>query len=223
MSKAKEKYYVVWHGVEPGIYNSWPKCQEQIKGFEGALYKSFDSEEEAEEAYHSSPYLYIKPRNSEAAEKKDKLQNPPSNRTDTVLPLPLEVKAEALAVDAACSGNPGPMEYRGVYLKTGQEVFHYGPVHGTNNIGEFLAIVHGLALLKQKGTAMTIYSDSRNAMLWVKNKKCKTKLERTAKTEQLFQLIERAELWLKENTHNIPLLKWETEKWGEIPADFGRK
>lgn len=223
MSKAKKKYYVVWHGVEPGIYNSWPKCQEQIKGFEGALYKSFDSEEEAEEAYHSSPYLYIKPRNSEAAEKKDKLQNPPSNRTDTVLPLPLEVKAEALAVDAACSGNPGPMEYRGVYLKTGQEVFHYGPVHGTNNIGEFLAIVHGLALLKQKGSAMTIYSDSRNAMLWVKNKKCKTKLERTAKTEQLFQLIERAELWLKENTHNIPLLKWETEKWGEIPADFGRK
>ena len=223
MSKAKKKYYVVWHGVEPGIYNSWPKCQEQIKGFEGALYKSFDSEEEAEEAYHSSPYLYIKPRNSEAAEKKDKLQNPPTNRTDTVLPLPLEVKAEALAVDAACSGNPGPMEYRGVYLKTGQEVFHYGPVHGTNNIGEFLAIVHGLALLKQKGTAMTIYSDSRNAMLWVKNKKCKTKLERTPKTEQLFQLIERAELWLKENTYNIPLLKWETEKWGEIPADFGRK
>lgn len=223
MSKAKKKYYVVWHGVEPGIYNSWPKCQEQIKGFEGALYKSFDSEEEAEEAYHSSPYLYIKPRNSEAAEKKDKLQNPPTNRTDTVLPLPLEVKAEALAVDAACSGNPGPMEYRGVYLKTGQEVFHYGPVHGTNNIGEFLAIVHGLALLKQKGAAMTIYSDSRNALLWVKNKKCKTKLERTAKTEQLFQLIERAELWLKENTHNIPLLKWETEKWGEIPADFGRK
>lgn len=223
MNKAKKKYYVVWHGVESGIYNSWPKCQEQIKGFEGALYKSFDSEEEAEEAYHSSPYLYIKPRNSEAAEKKDKLQNPPSNRTDTVLPLPLEVKAEALAVDAACSGNPGPMEYRGVYLKTGQEVFHYGPVHGTNNIGEFLAIVHGLALLKQKGAAMTIYSDSRNALLWVKNKKCKTKLERTAKTEQLFQLIERAELWLKENTHKIPLLKWETEKWGEIPADFGRK
>lgn len=223
MSKAKKKYYVVWHGVEPGIYHSWPKCQEQIKGFEGALYKSFDSEEEAEEAYHSSPYLYIKQKNSANHPKASQLQNPPSNRTDTVLPLPLEVKAEALAVDAACSGNPGPMEYRGVYLKTGQEVFHYGPVHGTNNIGEFLAIVHGLALLKQKGAAMTIYSDSRNALLWVKNKKCKTKLERTAKTEQLFQLIERAELWLKENTHNIPLLKWETEKWGEIPADFGRK
>ncbi len=223
MSKAKKKYYVVWHGVEPGIYNSWPKCQEQIKGFEGALYKSFDSEEEAEEAYHSSPYLYIKQRNSANQPKATQLQNPPSDRTDTVLPLPLEVKAEALAVDAACSGNPGPMEYRGVYLRTGQEVFRYGPVHGTNNIGEFLAIVHGLALLKQKGSAMTIYSDSRNAMLWVKNKKCKTKLERTAKTEQLFQLIERAELWLKENTYNIPLLKWETEKWGEIPADFGRK
>ena len=141
-----------------------------------------------------------------------------------MLPLPPEVNANALAVDAACSGNPGPMEYRGVDLATGQEVFHFGPVHGTNNIGEFLAIVHALALLKQQGRTMTVYSDSRNALLWVKARKCRTKLARTARTEQLFQLIERAETWL--NTHNfadIPLLKWETSQWGEVPADFGRK
>ena len=110
-----------------------------------------------------------------------------------------------LAVDAACSGNPGPMEYRGVYLLTGQEVFHFGPVYGTNNIGEFLAIVHALALS------------------WVKQKKCKTKLERTPQTEKLFQMIERAEIWLKENKYTTPLLKWETDRWGEVPADFGRK
>jgi ribonuclease HI len=129
-----------------------------------------------------------------------------------------------LAVDAACSGNPGAMEYRGVYLQTGQQVFHFGPTFGTNNVGEFLAIVHALALLQQHNLPeMPVYSDSVNAIRWVQQKKCKTKLERTARTEQLFQLIERAEKWLKSNTYRNPLIKWETKKWGEIPADFGRK
>jgi ribonuclease HI len=138
--------------------------------------------------------------------------------------LPENFDMNCVAVDAACSGNPGPMEYRGVYLLTGQQIFHYGPVYGTNNIGEFLAIVHALALMKQKGISMTIYSDSRNALSWVKQKKCKTKLERTPKTEELFQMIERAENWLKNNSYDhIPLLKWETDQWGEVPADFGRK
>ena len=223
---AKSKYYVVWHGVTPGIYTSWDECKAQVNGCEGAIYKGFSTQEEAEEAYASSPYIYIGvSSNSPKKErtKADTVSNPPTDRTDTVLPLPLEVQAEALAVDAACSGNPGPMEYRGVYLRTGQVIFHYGPVHGTNNIGEFLAIVHALALMKQKGVNMPIYSDSRNAILWVKQKKCKTKLERTPRTEELFQMIERAEKWLKENKSTTPILKWETKQWGEVPADFGRK
>lgn len=222
---AKQKYYVVWHGVHPGIYTSWTDCKLQINGFEGAIYKSFDTEEEATEAYNSSPYLYInkKERHEGETSRSCPLKDVPDYRQDTVLPLPLEVQAEALAVDAACSGNPGPMEYRGVYLRTGEEVFHFGPIHGTNNIGEFLAIVHGLALMKQKGISMPIYSDSRNAILWVREKCCKTKLERNAKTEELFKTIERAEYWLKNNIYNTPIIKWETEKWGEIPADFGRK
>ena len=151
------------------------------------------------------------------------IQNPPDYRHDTVLPLPPEVRADAWAVDAACSGNPGPMEYRGVYLKTGEEVFHFGPVWGTNNIGEFLAIVHALALLQQKGLEMTVYSDSKTAQCWVRQKKVKTTLKRSQETEKLFQLIERAEKWLRTHSYNVPLLKWETEKWGEVPADFGRK
>ena len=115
------------------------------------------------------------------------------------------------------------MEYRGVYIGTGEEIFHFGPMFGTNNIGEFLAIVHGLALLKQRGIDLPIYSDSRNALIWVKSKTCKTKLPRDSKSEELFQYIERAEKWLKENSYSTKLLKWETDKWGEIPADFGRK
>lgn len=237
---ANQKYYVVWQGKQPGIYTSWAECQEQVIGVQGAVYKSFKTEAEARAAYASPSEDYVQrkaplPRQTEGetvSAPKVKVNYgtesnpvaPPTDRNDTVLPLPPEVTANALAVDAACSGNPGPMEYRGVYLATGQEIFHYGPVRGTNNIGEFLAIVHGLALLKQKGLHMTIYSDSRNALLWVKARKCRTKLKRDSRTEQLFQLIERAENWLK--THDwsdIPLLKWETSRWGEVPADFGRK
>ena len=210
MSK-KQKYYVVWKGVSPGIYTSWTDCQLQTKGYEGAQYKSFETQEEAEQAFASSPYAYIGNQKPAASH-----QHPQA--------LPENFDLNCVAVDAACSGNPGPMEYRGVYLQTGQEIFHFGPVYGTNNIGEFLAIVHALALMKQKGICMTVYSDSRNALSWVRQKKCKTKLERTPKTEELFRLIERAETWLKTHTYSdIPLLKWETDVWGEVPADFGRK
>lgn len=151
-------------------------------------------------------------------------QNPPSWRNDTVLPLPPEVNANAWAVDAACSGNPGAMEYQGIDLQTGAQVFHYGPLYGTNNVGEFLAIVHALALMEQQGIkGKVIYSDSYNAALWVKKCKCKTTLAHDARTEKLYQLIARAEKWLLTHSYDIPILKWETKKWGEIPADFGRK
>ena len=155
--------------------------------------------------------------------KKETLQNPPDYRQDTVLPLPMEVSADAWAVDAACSGNPGQMEYQAIDLATGAQVFHFGPIFGTNNIGEFLAIVHALALMKQKGISKTIYSDSYNAILWVNKKKCKTKLERSPRTEKLYQIIARAETWLRVNPIKTPIIKWETQQWGEIPADFGRK
>lgn len=154
----------------------------------------------------------------------DSLIMPPDYRNDTVLPLPMEVKATAWAVDAACSGNPGQMEYQGIDLQTGEQVFHFGPMHGTNNIGEFLAIVHALALMEQRGISdKVIYSDSNNAILWLKKKKCKTTLERTPQTEKLYQIIARAENWLRTHSVSVPILKWETKLWGEIPADFGRK
>ena len=130
---------------------------------------------------------------------------------------------QALCVDAACSGNPGPMEYRGVHIPSGKEVFRFGPIQGTNNIGEFLAFVHALALIQQKGINMPIYSDSVSGMAWVRNRKAKTTLNRTPETEQALELVARAENWLRTHHFQVPILKWETEKWGEIPADFGRK
>ncbi len=208
----KEKYYVVWAGINPGIYNSWTDCQLQTKGFEGAKYKSFETKEEAEHAFQSSPYDYIGKNTHKA---KAIVQSEDNIASD--------ILENSLAVDAACSGNPGAMEYRGVHVASRQQVFHFGPMYGTNNIGEFLAIVHGLALMKQKGLQLPIYSDSVNAINWVKQKKCKTKLPREPKTEELYRLIERAEKWLRENSYTTPILKWDTKRWGEIPADFGRK
>ena len=208
---SKKRYYVVWNGVNPGIYASWDECKAQISGVKQALYKSFATQAEAERAYASSPYDYI------GAKAKSEPSAPQSGSLLSAIEL------NALAVDAACSGNPGQMEYRGVYVGSGMQIFHFGPVYGTNNIGEFLAIVHALALLGQKGNTMPIYSDSHNALLWVKQKKCKTKLPREARTEELFKLIDRAEQWLRTHTYTNRLIKWETALWGEIPADFGRK
>jgi len=206
-----KKFYVVWVGLNTGVYDNWEECKQQIAGVKGAKYKSFPSREAAIEAFRgdASMYLSAKPK-----------VDTPSIKSLSVGTYELET----IAVDASCLGNPGKMEYRGVYVRSGHEIFRIGPLEdGTNNVGEFLALVHGLALLKQKNSNMPIYTDSVNAMKWVKNKKCKTTLERTERNNEIFDLIERAENWLKNNSYNNPIIKWETDVWGEIPADFGRK
>lgn len=128
-------------------------------------------------------------------------------------------------MDAACSGNPGDLEYQGVNPFSGEKLFHVGPLaEGTNNVGEFLAIVHALALLKKAQKDQTaIYSDSKIAINWVKLKHPNTKLVFSSRNQILYDLIQRAIKWLNENKYNNPILKWKTEQWGENPADFGRK
>ncbi len=211
MSKQKPKYYVVWQGREPGIYLTWDECKAQVHGAEGARYKSFPTMEEAEKAFaEGAPAIERKAKNPALRTQNSDFKN--------------EIIQDAYAVDAACSGNPGMMEYRGVDVKSGIQLFHFGPIVATNNIGEFLAIVHALALQKQQGTAYPIYSDSRNALLWIKARQCRTKLELNDKTAKAHELIARAEKWLNNNDYSeFKILKWNTDRWGEIPADFGRK
>lgn len=211
MSKQKPKYYVVWQGREPGIYLTWDECKAQVHGAEGARYKSFPTMEEAEKAFaEGAPAIEHKAKNPALRTQNSDFKN--------------EIIQDAYAVDAACSGNPGMMEYRGVDVKSGIQLFHFGPIVATNNIGEFLAIVHALALQKQQGTAYPIYSDSRNALLWIKARQCRTKLELNDKTAKAHELIARAEKWLNNNDYSeFKILKWNTDRWGEIPADFGRK
>jgi ribonuclease HI len=205
---AKKKFYVVWNGRKIGVFTSWDACQEQIENFKGARFKSYPDRVMAEKAFKEGPPA--KDVQVERSQNEPSLLGPP--------------EPNSLTVDAACSGNPGDMEYRGVYTATGTEVFKSKVYEmGTNNVGEFLAIVHALAWMQQQKISMTIYSDSENAIKWVRAGKARTKLEPTAKNAAIFDLISRAEAWLSKNAITVPIRKWETRDWGENPADFGRK
>jgi ribonuclease HI len=216
---SKKKYYVVWVGVEPGIYDNWNDCQAQIKGYPNAKYKSFKTKQEAEFARDIG---YQK--SSEMTASAKRLVKGPKGKQESFI-APAKPILTSLSVDAGCIGNPGLLEYQGVMTDSRKRVFYQGPfLLGTNNIGEFLAIVHALAWLKKKGDeVMIIYTDSRTAMKWIRNKRAKTSLVKNEETQKLYELIERAEKWLKSNTYKNKILKWDTENWGEIPADFGRK
>ena len=208
-----KKYYVIWKGKETGVFSSWDKVKKLVQGVEGAKYKSFGSKAEAN--------IAIKKKYSDYQGNKSK-KTTLSDADKARFGVPIK---NSLTVDAACSGNPGKMEYRGVLHHNKQEVFKMGPFkNGTNNIGEFLALVHGISLLKKKGLhSLPIYSDSKIAMSWIKKKTCRTTITFDASNSDLLILIHRAEKWLKENSFSNPILKWETKAWGEIPADFGRK
>jgi ribonuclease HI len=216
MAKTKQKYYVVWKGITPGIYKDWESCKNQVHGVEGAIYKSYTSLSEAESAFNDQPQNRL--------DNKNKSKSDPSTQSITKATNQI-INHNSICVDAACSGNPGVMEYRGVITSSGKEIFHQGPFElGTNNIGEFLAIVHAAAHLAKIGDDKTIiYTDSKTAIGWVKAKKPNTKLTINTKTKALHEIIDKATTWLHNNNILNPIIKWETEEWGEIPADFGRK
>lgn len=216
------KFYVVWEGRQIGVYDNWDDVRDSVENFPGARYKSYTSQVEAVEAFRSSLAgreaslgdILVGGRHSDALETPG---NGPGN-------YPPEVDLTAWAVDASCLGNPGVMEYRGVEVGTGREIFRVGPFDdATNNIGEFLAIVHALALMFRRGEWHTIYSDSKTGMAWVRQRRVRTQLQRTPKNAKVFELLARGLDWLSTHQYPVHILKWQTDLWGEIPADFGRK
>ncbi len=230
----KQKYYVVWVGRHPGVYDDWNDALEQVEEFPNARYKSFRTSQEAVEAFRKEM------KKEEAAEIAGLLAGASEHSSDRpkeekrfavpdgavqrdYLKFP-EIDTDGWAVDASCLGNPGRMEYRCVDLKTGREVFRMGPFEqGTNNIGEFLAIVHALALMYRNNDWHTLYSDSRIAIGWVMRRQPKTTLVMNDTTRRLYELLGRAVIWLRSHSWPVRLLKWDSERWGEIPADFDRK
>jgi ribonuclease HI len=206
------KFYVVWEGREIGIFDKWEKCRASIEGHKGGLFKSFKTLEAAKKAFQDGYALHWG---------HDKSVN---NISEDQRLLIGEPAVPSVSVDAAWNTGTGDMEYRGVDTDSGIQIFHQGPFQdGTNNVGEFLAIVHGLAYLKKQGSTIPVYSDSRNAINWVKDKKHYSLLEPTANNQKIFELLARAEKWLQENGYENEVLKWETRAWGKNPADFGRK
>lgn len=130
-----------------------------------------------------------------------------------------------ITTDASCLGNPGMLEYRAVWGDTREVIFHRGPFRdGTNNIGEYLALVLALIWCQKNGYHdTTIYTDSVTALAWVRKKKIGTKLTRTENNAVLFDALVVAQNWLLTHEYHNPILKWDTDNWGEIPADYGRK
>ena len=206
-----KKYYVVWKGRKPGIYTSWEECKSQVEGFQNAKYKSFKYLENAKEAFEGDPNTHF------------------GNSAKTFNPNHYEdsengPNLESISVDAACSHNPGIMEYRGVDTLSGAELFRSKLYkYGSNNLGEFLAIIHALNILKKKNSKIPIYTDSETALSWIRKGKINSSLPVNSDTEELWDLANRSLVWLRENEYENQLLKWNTKSWGEIPADFGRK
>lgn len=217
-----KRYYVVWKGRVPGVYDNLDDAMEQVDDFPGAMFKSYDSPQAAAEAYRSSGRKEDKNDLGNLLLNSSRGNMPQSGKPD-YFSFP-EIDLNGWAVDASCLGNPGRMEYRGVELMSGREIFRVGPFEkSTNNIGEFLAIVHALALMQKTGENHTIYSDSVTGMAWVRNRKIKTQLSREPANEKCFKMMERALSWLNTHQYSAKILKWQTERWGEVPADFGRK
>lgn len=217
---AKQKYYVVWEGRKPGVYTSWAECQEQINKFDDAKFKSYETKAAADLAYREGWKKHWgsgKPTGTAGSFK-------PKNSAAAAVVSTEEIDYDSISVDVGTNGNPGPVEYKGVDTRTGEVIFAKGPIRkGTNNLGEFLAIVHGLAYLKQIGSGKTVYSDSVNALKWVRQKEVSSTLPRDEETKEIWDLVDRAVHWLKTNTYANKVTKWQTKQWGEIKADYGRK
>ncbi len=225
MSKSS-KFYVVWKGRRTGIFTTWDEAKAQVNGFAGAQYKAFNTRAEAEAAFrHGWERVGTEPGSVPTNSVPTRSVATPRARWKQLRLLGIEPPVlPSYCADAACAGNPGVLEYRAVKTETGEILFARGPFpEGTNNIGEFLAIVETLRILRAQNDASPIYSDSRNAMNWVKAKKCKTQLTVNARNAKLFDYIADAEEWLHANVYANKILKWRTEEWGENPADYGRK
>ena len=127
---------------------------------------------------------------------------------------------KGIAVDGWCSGNPGKGGYKAVDISTGKKLFEWSCDYTTNNLVEFIAIVHAMMWCEKYRPNEIIWTDSMTAISWVSNKKARTKIDFT-KASDIQKRVEVCNTYLKQKSH--PLKKWMTKEWGEIPADFGRK
>lgn len=248
---AKKKAYTVWAGREPGVYDTWARCQEQTAGFKGARFQGFASRAQAEAAFLAGDPDGGVPANTKAGdaprtvasegEKTRRSADSAAGRSTgsaaglstgsaggrSANSAPGRPAGPALCVDAACDARRWIMEYRAVRLDTGEEVFAEGPFERANaNFGEFLAIVDALRRVADGTAPPTIYSDSLTARAWVRKRALNSGFLREGKAgPEVSARLEDALAWLKARPADTKddIRVWETRRWGEIPADYGRK
>ena len=142
---------------------------------------------------------------------------------------------KGIVVDASCSGNPGPAQYKAVDLETGEELYNIKIGYATNNIAEFLALAHIVLKCIDQEKPCTIYSDSVTAMSWLASRSVNTNMIKNKLTATAWDYTNRAIKRLKElfiidekilvhigidDVAFIEVQRWLTDEWGENPADY---
>ena len=220
------KWYAVAKGRKTGIFTSWEETKYSVSGHPSAVYKSFSTEQQAEEFLQQNTNLPPSPIGLTRSTKDTMAAAQSYFFSASKARHPDKKPENFLAVDAACNKNPGgDVEYRLVRItgKKPPEILHSaGPLpNGTNNIGEFLALVEALRFNHGKTKTLPIYTDSITALAWIRKQKANTTHKPGA---ELAKLVQEAEDWLHANSPRLDAIhKWQTKKWGEIPADYGRK
>jgi ribonuclease HI len=153
---AKIKFYAVVQGRKPGIYTEWfgaLGAEVQIKGFAGAVYKSFPARAEAE--------AWLRKQGAETPAAQQRMQFPSaeekgahekatrrSKRAIDSTSEPRAAESEERVViytDGGCSKNPGPGGYGVVLLVNGQRrELSGGFAHTTNNRMELMGCIKAL-------------------------------------------------------------------------------
>ena len=162
------KYYVVKSGRTPGIYTTWAQCLQQVDKFAGAVYKSYKTREEAEDAYGSNSSIYT----STAPKAAPKKRMSATGKIDTPI-ASTDIIRLHIYCDGACSGNPGKSgSGLAIYEDDKMPVLMYGAadVMGTNNTAELKALLRALELaVDAVCEKVAILSDSKYSIECVVN------------------------------------------------------
>jgi ribonuclease HI len=147
----QKKYYAVNRGYRPGIYSAWygpGGAEEQVRGYAGALYKGFVTEEEAQRWLESPA---VKTRKASGSAQATAEPAAPAASPGQIV----------IYTDGGCSGNPGPGGYGAVIIdgKSRSELAQ-GFRRTTNNRMELLACIAALDTLEAPADVI-LHSDSR--------------------------------------------------------------
>ena len=171
-----KKYYVVWKGSKPGIYDSWPAAKEQTEGRADAQFMGFPSKAEAQAAYQST---YTKALMRRSVNKTPSAHSSHATKINTPMGNHLSSNPHGyngtadinIYCDGACSPNPGKSGtgiaiYESINDKTQLTSLWYGlyQANGTNNTAELNGLLKSFEIAQQyiaQNKKVQVLSDSK--------------------------------------------------------------